>query len=426
MARPVTLPFNVANATGTQTSPYPLANFQQNYTALQSAINDPASGYVNLVYDTGTANAYAGTLNPAPSAMVSGLTVVLKIANSNTGASTFNLNSLGAQPIVNMMGQALSGGALPAGGYAVLTYDATASQWVLTNVVNLPSILNISTSDTPNTLAQRDNSGILYGADPASTDTQGLVTVNYANNNLVASSLLSVNPNANTVALRNSNGILYSANPTSSDTQGTVTVGYLNSITSVSNKANMIAQRDANGVLYAGSPPANNSSGVVNLAYLQNAVGAITGSASNTGNTIAVRGPEGNAQFTNALPCMVLANLNMNASGNVPVSSIVTNYGGWTTNSSGLLVTPVSGVFIGGVVCWASYIYQTSFTLYSGSTVVGGAIVGSATTDYGTQSGSFNITSAFYSAANTVFYLKAGAAIGNNGLIWAVRIPFTS
>jgi hypothetical protein len=43
--------------------------------------------------------------------------------------------------------------------------------------------LNTSSSVTPtaNTLAKRDSAGKLFGADPASTDTQGLVTVNYYN-----------------------------------------------------------------------------------------------------------------------------------------------------------------------------------------------------------------------------------------------------
>ena len=62
------------------------------------------SGQLNYKHDTGTANAYAALLTPNPGSYFEGLGVILKILNSNTGASVLNLNSLGNKPIVRSDG----------------------------------------------------------------------------------------------------------------------------------------------------------------------------------------------------------------------------------------------------------------------------------------------------------------------------------
>jgi len=64
-------------------------------TAMTSLVDDIQTGSgLNYATDTGVANAYAVSLNPAPDAYSEGLTVWLKPANSNTGESTINVNSL--------------------------------------------------------------------------------------------------------------------------------------------------------------------------------------------------------------------------------------------------------------------------------------------------------------------------------------------
>jgi hypothetical protein len=83
------------------------------------------SGQLNYEADTGTGNAYACNLSPNPGAYFAGLYVVLKIANTNTGASVLNLNSLGNKNIVRADGTALVGDDLVAGRLACLTYDGT-------------------------------------------------------------------------------------------------------------------------------------------------------------------------------------------------------------------------------------------------------------------------------------------------------------
>lgn len=73
--------------------------------------------------DTGVANAYVAGLAPAPTAYVDGMDVYLKIVNSNTGASTINLNALGVKNIKTPAGADPSANAILAGQIAYFKYN---------------------------------------------------------------------------------------------------------------------------------------------------------------------------------------------------------------------------------------------------------------------------------------------------------------
>jgi hypothetical protein len=75
--------------------------------------------------DTGAANAYAITLSPAPVAYVKYQRFSFKALNNNTGASTLNVNGLGAVSIVYPGGSALSSGAILAGAVYQVVYDGS-------------------------------------------------------------------------------------------------------------------------------------------------------------------------------------------------------------------------------------------------------------------------------------------------------------
>ncbi|MQB36878.1 hypothetical protein DXT97_08705 [Agrobacterium tumefaciens] len=83
------------------------------------------SGKFNFAVAAGTVNAITAVLNPEPASLSAGLSVLLVIASPNTGAATLNINGLGAKPIVNVFGAALSGGELT--GLVPLQYDG--AQW---------------------------------------------------------------------------------------------------------------------------------------------------------------------------------------------------------------------------------------------------------------------------------------------------------
>ena len=91
--------------------------------------------------DSGSANAYAVALTPALTAYAAGDTVVMKVANTNTGASTLNVNSLGNKNIkVYAAGaiEALPAGALQAGTVCKLVYDGT--QFLLESAVPVDGV----------------------------------------------------------------------------------------------------------------------------------------------------------------------------------------------------------------------------------------------------------------------------------------------
>ncbi|MEK6420033.1 MAG: hypothetical protein V4801_10530 [Burkholderia gladioli] len=91
------------------------------YTQLLSAIR-ALRGTSQVLADTGAANAYAAA-NATPLAAaptVSGVTQEFRVANTNTGASTYKPDALPAAPIFGMGAAALQGGELVTNGVATL------------------------------------------------------------------------------------------------------------------------------------------------------------------------------------------------------------------------------------------------------------------------------------------------------------------
>lgn len=96
-------------------------------------------------------NTITANLTPAPSSYETGMVVQFVVANTNTGATTLNLNSLGAKT-VQKQGAALTGGEFVAGQSVQLFYDGTNFQALSSNVgvgtVAAPSYSFGSDSDT--------------------------------------------------------------------------------------------------------------------------------------------------------------------------------------------------------------------------------------------------------------------------------------
>ncbi len=97
--------------------------------ALQHLFQGGAATYAA---DTGTAGVYAIALEPAPLSITPGMLVGIGgIVAANPGASTLDVNWLGALPIHGPGGTALQGGEFVAGGNAILRANATAEAWEL-------------------------------------------------------------------------------------------------------------------------------------------------------------------------------------------------------------------------------------------------------------------------------------------------------
>lgn len=90
-----------------------------------------------FITDSGTVNALVGTSSPAPAGLTAGLLVAIQVANTNTGAVTFNYAGFGAKAVLSE-GNAIKVGQLIAGQIYLLMYDGT--QWELLSVgVDVPA-----------------------------------------------------------------------------------------------------------------------------------------------------------------------------------------------------------------------------------------------------------------------------------------------
>lgn len=80
--------------------------------------------------DTGTANTYVVTLSPAPTALVDGMEVKFFAANASTGASTLNVNGLGAVSLTkNGSTPAIGASDILAGDLIKAVYHASGNTW---------------------------------------------------------------------------------------------------------------------------------------------------------------------------------------------------------------------------------------------------------------------------------------------------------
>ena len=127
MAKPITIPNTFANAT----TAIPLSQLDNNYSTITSAIND-ANTYGNYAADSGSANAYVVTLANLTTTYNAGLPIQFKAANTNTGASTLNVNSQGAKNIY-FNNAALAANVIQANAIVSVVYDGTQFQMLSVN-----------------------------------------------------------------------------------------------------------------------------------------------------------------------------------------------------------------------------------------------------------------------------------------------------
>jgi microcystin-dependent protein len=78
--------------------------------------------------DSGTANSIVAAFSPAITALSAGQEIVVKLANTNTGATGISVNGLAAVSVVNPDGSALNAGQIVAGEMLWLLYDGTRFQ----------------------------------------------------------------------------------------------------------------------------------------------------------------------------------------------------------------------------------------------------------------------------------------------------------
>lgn len=249
-------------------------NFNAAIGALQSAT-------ANSAPDTGTANAYACALSPAPSALVAGMQVTLQnVIASNTGAATFNLNGLGALPINGANGLALVGGIVVAGSYVTLMLNASKSTWIIVSQTagTWPVKTAVTLLDNPANAAlpvttASDNATLLQQArDTLKAIQAGGASMNFAAMPQVGGSpIVESGSNANGSWVKYADGTVHLARfnaAVTSDASGFGSITWILPAACVNPPVSFASSRFSGGTMIPGSPqlyintPASSSSSV--------------------------------------------------------------------------------------------------------------------------------------------------------------------
>ncbi len=122
------------------------ANALNTYASANDLINQSLTYYV----DSGAADAYVITPSPAITAYAEGQRFAFRASAANTGTSTLNVNALGTRIIYDPSGGVLPAGAIEAGGYYEVVYDAntTPDRWIMVSSASVLSAQGLRVSDS--------------------------------------------------------------------------------------------------------------------------------------------------------------------------------------------------------------------------------------------------------------------------------------
>lgn len=106
------------------------ADYSANYVLLSLLSVKALQNGTKISATASGTDTYTATIAPAPSAYATNQTFLIRFTNANTGASTINLNGLGAKSLVKNGATALASGDIPAGAILLISYDGTNFQVV--------------------------------------------------------------------------------------------------------------------------------------------------------------------------------------------------------------------------------------------------------------------------------------------------------
>ena len=131
MPRPFGAVPTILNSTA---SPINVALLDQNWAQTLTDFNDSSIGYTNWGADSGIANAYVITIAGPLTSYAAGMVIAFLPANTNTGASTVNVNTIGTISILDVLGNAPAQGEILAGRVTYLVYDGTVFRLVNSSI----------------------------------------------------------------------------------------------------------------------------------------------------------------------------------------------------------------------------------------------------------------------------------------------------
>src|SRR5471032_24280 len=133
-----------------------------NASAHVMTIAQMQAAYGVYAADTGSANSYAAAFTPAISVLTDGAKLTFQALTANTGASTLNVNGLGAKPLIGGAQQPLQGGEIIVGGKAEVVYHSSLDSWILWTGGGSPQVPTATKSLHAVNMAQLSNSYITY------------------------------------------------------------------------------------------------------------------------------------------------------------------------------------------------------------------------------------------------------------------------
>lgn len=120
---------SVPNVFGSEgTGPVSVTQIDTNNTTIQGWVTDSSNGMGYWLQDTGSANNYIVTYPASilPSSLTTGFWLVMRAANTNTGACQITINGLAAQPITDVSGNPLTNASIVANNNYAMMYTGTA------------------------------------------------------------------------------------------------------------------------------------------------------------------------------------------------------------------------------------------------------------------------------------------------------------
>lgn len=270
----------------TPTANIPMGTFKLTGLGAGTAATDAAqygqlqAGATTIAIVTGT-DTLVGTLTPAPTAYAAGNLFSFVAANTNTGAATININSLGAKSITKQGLTALAAGDIVSGQISLIEYDGTRFQLINpSGVTGVSSISFGSTGLTPATATSGAVSvagtlAVANGGTGLTSGTSGGVLYYSATGTLASSAALT----ASTLLVGGGAGVA----PTTTTT-ATGALTFLGTPSSA-NLASMMTDETGSGLLVFGTTPALTNPTITN--YVETpytatiAAGAITLSLTN-------------------------------------------------------------------------------------------------------------------------------------------------
>ena len=173
----------------TPTANIPMGAFKITGLGAGTAATDAAqygqlqAGATTIATVTGT-DTYVGTLTPAIAAYATGNLFSFVAPNTNTGAATINLNSLGAKNITKLGSTALAAGDIVSGRVYQIEYDGTRFQLLNPSASSVSSFSAGSTGFTPSSAT----TGAVTLAGTLATTNGGTGLTSFTANGLVYAS----------------------------------------------------------------------------------------------------------------------------------------------------------------------------------------------------------------------------------------------